>query len=92
MRHGTIVEAALIAEPSSTKNKTGQRNPEIGQMKQGEQWHHRYTKGFTYGMIHSVLGTPENVHDLMPAAPPLHGDEEVVYADADYQSIANTRQ
>jgi IS5 family transposase len=39
------------------------------------------------GLIHSVVVTPANVHDLTPAAQLLHGDEEVVYGDAGYQGI-----
>ena len=40
------------------------------------------------GLIHSVVITAANVHDLTPAAELLHGDEQVVYADAGYQGIA----
>ena len=40
------------------------------------------------GLIHSVVVTAANVHDLTPAAELLHGDEEVVYGDAGYQGIA----
>jgi IS5 family transposase len=40
------------------------------------------------GLIHSVVVTAANVDHLTPAAELLHGDEEVVYADARYQGIA----
>ncbi len=40
------------------------------------------------GLLHSVVVTAANVHGLTPAAELLHGDEEVVYADAGYQGIA----
>ena len=40
------------------------------------------------GLIHSVVVTAANVHDISPAAELLHGDEQVVYADAGYQGIA----
>jgi IS5 family transposase len=40
------------------------------------------------GLIHSVLVTAANVHDLTPEADLLHGDEQVVYADDDYQGFA----
>ncbi len=40
------------------------------------------------GLIHSAVVTSANVHDLTPSAQLLHGDEEVVYADAGYQGIA----
>ena len=100
MRQGTIVDATLIAAPSSTKNKEGKRDPEMHQTKKGNQWYYRFAEGCAYGMkvhagvdknsglIHSVVVTPANVHDLTPAAQLLHGDEEVVYGDAGYQGIA----
>ncbi len=40
------------------------------------------------GLIHSLVTTAANVHDLTPAAEQLHGDEDVVYGDAGYQGIA----
>ena len=100
MRQGTIVDATLIAAPSSTKNKEEKRDPEMNQTKKGNQWSHCFAEGFAYGMkvhagvdkdsglIHSVVVTAANVHDLTPAAELLHGDEEVVYGDAGYQGIA----
>jgi IS5 family transposase len=39
------------------------------------------------GLIHSVETTSANVHDITRAAQLLHGDEQVVYGDADYQGI-----
>ena len=39
MRQGTIVDATLIAAPSSTKNKEGNRDPEMHQTKKGNQWY-----------------------------------------------------
>ena len=103
MGQGTIVDATLNAAPSSTKNKEGKRDPEMHQTKKGNQWYHRYAEGFAYGMkvhagvdkdsglIHSVVVTAANVHDLTPAAELLHGDEEVVYGDAGYQGIGKRR-
>jgi transposase, IS5 family len=40
LKAGTVVDATLIAAPSSTKNKSGQRDPEMHQSKKGNQWHH----------------------------------------------------
>jgi IS5 family transposase len=92
MRQGTIVDATLIAAPSSTKNKDGKRDPEMHQTKKGNQWYFgmKIHAGVDKdsGLIHSVVTTAANVHDLTPAAELLHGEEEVVYADADYQGIA----
>jgi IS5 family transposase len=92
MRQGTIVDATLIAAPSSTKNKEGKRGPEIHQTKKGNQWYFgmKVHAGVDKdsGLIHSVVVTAANVHALTPAAELLHGDEEVVYGDAGYQGIA----
>jgi len=96
MRQGTIVDATLIAAPSSTKNKEGKRDPEMHQTKKGNQTYFRMKVHLGVdkdsGLIHSVVTTAANVHDLNPAAEMLHGDEEVVYADAGYQGIAKRRE
>jgi IS5 family transposase len=42
LKEGTAVDAtliALIAAPSSTKNQSGERNPEMHPTKKGQQWH-----------------------------------------------------
>ena len=40
MHGGTIVDATIISAPSSTKNRTGTRDPEMHQTKKGNQWYH----------------------------------------------------
>ena len=91
MRHCTIVDATLIAAPSSTKNKEGKLDPEKHQTKKGNQWYFgmKIHAGVDKDseLIHSVVVTAANVHDLTPAAGLLHGDEQVVYADAGFQGI-----
>ena len=91
MRQGTIVDATLIAAPSSTKNNEGKRDPEMHQTKKGNQWYFgmKVHAGVDKdsGLIHSVVVTAANVHDLTPVAELLHGDEEVVYGDAGYNGI-----
>ena len=88
MRHGTIVDARLVAAPSSTKNEEGKRDLQMQQTKKGHQWyfgikvHTGVDKDL--GLIHSVVVTAANVHDLTPAAELLHGEEEVVSGDAGY--------
>ena len=39
MRGGTIVDATIIAAPSSTKNAAGERDPQMRQTKKGNQWY-----------------------------------------------------
>jgi IS5 family transposase len=91
MKKGTIVDATLIAAPSSTKNNARERNPEMHQTKKGNQWYFGMKVHIGVdkdnGLIHSVNTTAANVHDLTPAAELLHGEEEVVYADAGYQGM-----
>ena len=91
MKQSTIIDATLIAAPSSTKNKKRKRDPEMHQTCKGKQWHfgmqdHIGVDSET-GLIHSVETTAANVHDLTPAAELLHGEETVDYADASYQGI-----
>ena len=38
MRAGTIVDATIIAAPSSTKNEGNTRDPEMHQAKKGNAW------------------------------------------------------
>ena len=74
------------------KNKDGKRDLEMRQAKKGNQWYFGMKVHIGVdkdsGLIHSVVTTAANVHDLTPAAELLHGDEEVIYGDAGYQGIA----
>ena len=91
MKQGTIIDATLIAAPSSTKNEKGERDPEMHQTKKGNQWYFGMKVHIGVdkdnGLIHSIETTSANVHDLTPAAELLHGEETVVYADSGYQGI-----
>jgi IS5 family transposase len=89
MRGGSIVDATIIAAPSSTKNATGTRDPEMHQTKKGNQWYfgmkaHIGVDAGT-GYAHSVSATAANVHDLDEAVNLVRADDEVVYVDAGYQ-------
>lgn len=91
MKQGAIIDATLIAAPSSTKNKKGESDPDMHQTKKGNQWYFRMKVHIGVdkdnGLIHSIETTSANVHDLTPAAELLHGEETVVYADSGYQGI-----
>ena len=91
MKQGTIIDTTLISASSSTKNKTGERDPEMHQTKKGNQWYFgmKVLIGVDKdsGLSHSVETTSANVHDITRGAQLLHGDEEVVYGDAGYQGI-----
>jgi IS5 family transposase len=78
LKTGTVVDATIIAAPSSTKNKDGERDPEMHQTKKGQQWH--------FGM------KAANVNDVTQAAALLHGSEEVVFADAGYRGVTKREE
>jgi IS5 family transposase len=89
MRGGSIVDATIIAAPSSTKNATGERDPQMHQTRKGNQWYfgmkaHIGVDAAT-GYVHSVTATAANVHDLDEATHLVRADDEVVYCDAGYQ-------
>ena len=89
LKTGTVVDATLIAAPSSTKNKTGERDPEMHQTKKGNQWHFGMKAHIGVdadsGLVHTVIGTAANVNDVTQGHALLHGEEEIVFADAGYQ-------
>jgi IS5 family transposase len=85
---GTIVDATIIAAPSSTKNTTGTRDPEMHQTKKGQQWYFGMKGHFGVDsqskLIHSVVVTPANVHDSQALPWLLHGRERRVWGDSAY--------
>ncbi len=91
MREGTIVDATIIAAPSSTKNQDGERDPEMRQTKKGNEWHFGMKMHIGVddrdGLIHSIETTSANVHDLNAADQLLHGEEQRVWGDAGYTGI-----
>jgi transposase, IS5 family len=89
LKAGTVVDATLISAPSSTKNESGERDPEMHQTKKGNQWYfgmkaHVGTDAES-GLVHTVIGTAANVNDVTQGHDLLHGEEEVVFGDAGYQ-------
>jgi IS5 family transposase len=87
---GTIVDATIIAAPSSTKNVSGERDPEMHQTRKGQQWYfgmklHIGVDAET-GLAHSAVVTAANVHDKHPLPDLLHGQETSVWGDSAYAS------
>jgi IS5 family transposase len=91
LRQGTIVDATLIHAPSSTKNQDGKRDPEMHQAKKGNQWYFGMKAHIgadaESGLVHSVAGTAANVADVTQVDRLLHGEENVVCADAGYTGV-----
>ena len=90
---GTIVDATIISAPSSTKNKTKQRDPDMHQTKKGNQWFfgmkaHIGVDSRTK-LIHAVAATAANVHDSAVVGDLLHGQETRVWGDSAYRGQEN---
>jgi IS5 family transposase len=89
VRGGTIVDATIIAAPSSTKNQAEARDPEMRQTRKGQQWY--FGMKLHLGadskskLIHSMTTTAANVHDANVLGQLLHGDETRVYGDQAYR-------
>ena len=89
LKKGSIVDATIIAAPSSTKNAEGERDPEMHQTKKGEQWYFGMKAHIGVdadsGLVHTVTTTAANEADVEQVADLLHGKEEQVWADSGYR-------
>ena len=91
LREGTIVDATIVEAPSSTKNRTRERDSEMRQVKKGNQYYfgmklHIGVDADT-GLVHSLSTTSANVHDVTEAHRLLHGREKQVWGDAGYIGV-----
>jgi transposase, IS5 family len=96
LQEGTIVDATIIAAPSSTKNKEKKRDPAMHQTRKGNQWYfgmkaHVGVDAQT-GLVHTVVGTAANVSDVSQTEHLLHGQERNVHGDAGYTGIAQREE
>jgi IS5 family transposase len=86
---GTIVDATIIHAPSSTKNSSGQRDPEMHQTKKGNQWYFGMKAHIGVDskqtVVHTVIASAASVADSQMLPDLLHGDETKVWGDAGYQ-------
>ena len=91
-----MVDATLIAAPSSTKNSSGERDPEMYQTKKGNQWHFGMKAHIGVdadsGLVHTVVGTAANVNDVTQAHALVHGAETDVFADSGYQGVGKREE
>ena len=86
-----MVDATLIAAPSSTKNQAKQRDPEMHQTRKGNQWYFGMKAHIGADrdskLVHTVVVTAANVADVTKTAELLHGQEKQVHADAGYTGV-----
>ena len=92
VREGTIVDATILDAPASTKNRAQARDPEMHQVRKGQQWYfgmkaHIGVDADT-GLVHSVATTAANVADITQVPRLLHGTETQVWGDAGYLGVA----
>ena len=91
---GTIVDATIIHAPSSTKNATGTRDPEMHQTRKGNQWFFGMKAHIGVdskeGIVHSLCSTAASVADKHMLADLLHGQERKVWGDGAYQGQGET--
>lgn len=92
LKNGTVVDATLIAAPSSTKNASGERDPEMKQSRKAQQWYFGMKAHIGVdaesGLVHTVRGTGGHVNDVVEANTLLHGQENDAFGDAGYQGAS----
>jgi IS5 family transposase len=90
LKSGTIVDATIISAPSSTKNASKSRDPE---MRQGKKNNREWKFGMKVhvgaskqGLVHSIVTGPANEADITKLDGLLHGAENELYGDQVYWS------
>ena len=91
MHGGTIVDATIIHAPSSTKNATKSRDPEMHSAKKGNQWYfgmkiHSGADAAS-GYVHTITATAANVHDITQTHALIREDDHSVYGDSGYLGV-----
>ena len=96
MRGGSIVDATIIQAPSSTKNASGERDPEMHQTKKGNQWYFGMKAHIGVdagsGLVHTAEFTAANEHDVTAAHRLLRDDDGFCYADSGYTGVAKREE
>jgi len=91
LKSGTIVDATILAAPSSTKNASGQRDPEMSSTRKGQAWHFGLKAHIGVdeqsGLVHSVQTTTASTHDATMLEALLHGEEQALVADSAYGNM-----
>lgn len=90
MSKGTMVDATIIQAPTSTKNKRGQRDPDMHQTRKGKQWYFGVKihagADVDSGAAHSITITSANRADISELPDLLRTEDEVIFGDAGYAS------
>jgi IS5 family transposase len=89
LKGGTIVDATILHAPTSTKNATGTRDPEMRQTRKGNQWYFgmkAHVGTDRRGLVHSLVTTDAAQADINHVVDLLHGDERELYGDSAYSA------
>ena len=89
LKSGTIVDATILNAPTSTKNATKTRDPEMRQTRKGNQWYFgmkAHVGTDTRGLVHSLVTTDAAQADINHVSALLHGDETTLYGDSAYSA------
>ena len=85
---GTVVDATILAAPSSTKNQEGKRDPAMSSTQKGGDWHFGMKAHIGVdaksGLVHTVRTTTASVHDSQVFRELVHGEEDVIAGDSAY--------
>lgn len=96
MKNGTIVDATIVEAPSSTKNESKKRDPEMSSTKKGNTWHFGMKAHIgvdaDQGLVHSVEATTAKVHDKAKMKDLFHGTEKAKFGDKGYVGDAEKRE
>lgn len=95
LKAGTIVDATIIAAPSSTKNATKTRDPAMKQTRKGNQWYFGmkvHVGTDTRGLVHSLTTTDAATADITQLDDLLHGHETTLYGDKAYWKESDRQQ
>ena len=94
LRSGTIVDATIIAAPSSTKNASAARDPEMKQTRKGRNWYFGmklHVGADKRGIVHTVTATDARAADITQLPQLLHGQEREIFGDQAYWKEADRR-
>ena len=85
------MDASSIEAPSSTKNRAGVRDPQMHQVKKGNQYHFgmkvHIGVDVKTGLVHNMTTSSANVHYVTEAHRLLNGGESQVWGDAGYLGV-----
>src|SRR6266849_4771486 len=95
LQSGTIVDATIIAAPSSTKNAAQARDPEMRQTKKGNTWYFGmklHVGTDPHGLVHTLTATDAAQADVTQLPALVHGAERAIYGDQAYWSEARRQE